>query len=199
MCLLSMKMPIWKKFGNWFKDPRIYRISVVYWTAGQTTKNSLIYKHTIYIFIFRWSRVWSRNTVRDTSHISFFCDGDAFSWSSVTAGEHTWYVCLRNRRSLLSLESPADLSPSLEWPAGSPFAWVSSRSLHFAWATSGSPFFSSKLQTLYSPSSPKGKYEHPLCLTYFLFIAGYRNLHTSVISGNLFIFFANGNICHSIH
>ena len=46
--------------------------------------------------------------------------------------------------------------------------------------------FGPKLQTLYCLSSPIRKYEHPLCLTYFLFIAGYRNLHTFVFSGNFF-------------
>ena len=42
------------------------------------------------------------------------------------------------------------------------------------------------------------KYEHPLRLTNFLFMAGYRNLDTSFFSGNLLILFANGYICHSI-
>ena len=40
--------------------------------------------------------------------------------------------------------------------------------------------FSPKLQTLYSLSSPKRKYEYPLCLAYFLFMACNRNLHTFV-------------------
>ncbi len=44
------------------------------------------------------------------------------------------------------------------------------------------------------------KYKHPLRLTYFLFMTGYRNLHTSGdFSGHLLILSANGNICHSIH
>ena len=40
--------------------------------------------------------------------------------------------------------------------------------------------FSPKLQTLYCLSTPLWKYEHTFLPTYFLFIAGYRNLHTSV-------------------
>ena len=44
------------------------------------------------------------------------------------------------------------------------------------------------------------KYEHPLHLTYFLFMASYRNLHTSgFFSSNLLILSVNRNICHSIH
>ena len=49
-------------------------------------------------------------------------------------------------------------------------------------------------------SSPMRKYEHPLRLTYFLFMAGYRNLYTSVFfHDNLLILYTSRNICHSIH
>ena len=53
---------------------------------------------------------------------------------------------------------------------------------------------------IFSLSSPRRKHEHPLCFTYFLFMAGYRDLHTSGGrgSGNLLILSASGNICHSI-
>ena len=58
--------------------------------------------------------VWSRNTVRESSHISFFfCGGGHFLWSSATAGEHargSRQVCLSDQRT-------------------SPFAWVTSGSL----------------------------------------------------------------------
>ena len=39
--------------------------------------------------------------------------------------------------------------------------------------------FSPKLQTLYYLSTPTRKYEHASLPTYFLFMAGYGNLHTS--------------------
>ena len=61
----------------------------------------------------------TRNTVIESSHISFFCGGDPFLWSSATAGEHTrgadrstWATS----GSLPSLERPADLSPSFDRP-----------------------------------------------------------------------------------
>ena len=105
----------------------------------------------------------SRNTVRESLHISFFCGGEPLcvleQWPENTHEELTglleWSaglsLCLRGQRT-----SPLRLSDY----------WISA--------------FSPKLQTLYSLSSPNRKYEHPLCLMYFLFMAGYRNLHTSV-------------------
>ena len=61
--------------------------------------------------------VCSNNTVRDRSHISFFCGGDPYC-EVVQRPENThdmfdWVT----RRSLPSLERLADLSPSLEQPA----------------------------------------------------------------------------------
>ena len=102
--------------------------------------------------------------------------------------------------SLPSLERPADHSPSLERPADlclrlkvqrtsplrlsnqpiTPFTWETSGPLPFAWATSGSLPSVQNYRLYIVFSSPKRKYEHRLRLTYFLFMAGYRNLHTSV-------------------
>ena len=77
--------------------------------------------------------VWSRSTVRESSHI-FLLWQAFFLWSSAMAEEYTqgsWQVCLSEQQ------------------------------------ISG---FSTKLQTIYGLSRPM----------YFLFMAGYRNLHTSV-------------------
>ena len=97
----------------------------------------------------------------------------SFLWSSATAGEHT---------------RGADRS---------------------AWVTSGSLPLLERLADLSSVqnyrlyivfSSPMRIYEYPLCQLILLFMAGYRNLHTSVFfSGNLLVLSANWNICHSIY
>ena len=65
--------------------------------------------------------VRSRIAVRESSHISFFCGGDSFLWSSALAREHTggadrsaWVTS----GFLPSLERPVDLSLLLKWPAG---------------------------------------------------------------------------------
>ena len=88
------------------------------------------------------------NTVRESSHISFFCDGDPLLWSSATAGGHTRHVCLSDTQV-------------------SHFIWETSGSLSFAWETSGSL----PSVPLYRPyivfSNPMLKYEYPLRLTYF--------------------------------
>ena len=55
----------------------------------------------------------SRNTVKESSHISFFCGGGSFLRSSATAGEHTqgsWQVCLNDQR--ISAFSPKLLTYS---------------------------------------------------------------------------------------
>ena len=75
--------------------------------------------------------VCSRNTVRDSSHISFFCGGDPF--------------CEVVRR---PVNTQRELTGLFKWPAGlslrlrdqriSPFAWATCGSLLFAWVTSGS-------------------------------------------------------------
>ena len=118
----------------------------------------------------------SRNTLRESSHISFFCGGVPFcEVVQLSENIHDTFAWV-TRRSL--------------------FAWENSRPLLFAWATSGS-LPRPKLQTLYYLSSPLNT---PLRRRIFLFMAGYRNLHTSgLFSGNLLILSTNVNICHSIH
>ena len=65
------------------------------------------------------------------------------------------------------------LSPFLLETSGSPSP--------IAWATSGLLPSVQNYKPYIVFSSPMRKYGHPLTLTYFLFMAGYRNLHTSVI------------------
>ena len=79
--------------------------------------------------------------------------------------------------------------PENKYEGADRFAYVTSRSLPSVQNYRPCIVFSGSMQ----------KYEHPLRLTYFLFIAGYRNLHTSVFSGNLLTLSANRNICHSNH
>ena len=120
----------------------------------------------------------SRNTVRESSHTSFFCGGDPFC-DVVRRPDNTHHMfAWVTRRSLPSLERRADLFPSFKRPA------------HVC--------FSQKLETLYSLLSPMRIYEYPLRHSIFLLMCGYRNFHTSVFSSNLLILSANGNICHSI-
>ena len=138
--------------------------------------------------------VCSRNTVRESSYISFFCGGDPFcevvQRLENTQGELTglleWLAGLST-----SLEWRADLSPSPERPADlslhlrdqqiSPFAWETSRSLPFLWETSRSQPSVQNYRPYIVFSSPMQKYERPLCLTYCLFMAGYQNLNTSIL------------------
>ena len=128
--------------------------------------------------------MWSRNTVSEISYISFFWDRDHILWSSATAGEHTrgsWQVCLSDQRvSLLRLRvqqiSPLRLSDQRV----SPFRLSDQRISAFG----------PKLQTLYCLSNILSrKYEHPLRLTYFLFMVGNRSLHTSVFFPVYFCFY----------
>ena len=63
---------------------------VVYCTAGQTTKNSLIYKNIIYLFLFfdGDDYVLSDYSQREFANIFLLWWGH-FLLSSVTAGKHT--------------------------------------------------------------------------------------------------------------
>ena len=109
--------------------------------------------------------------------------------------------------------------------AGDPFCKVVRRPENtyggadrFAWRTSGSPpsfewpanlSFSPKLQTSYCLSSPTRKYEHASSPTYFLFMAGYWNLHTSgvffpvicwsYLRTEISVTLSTGNKLHSRH
>ena len=115
----------------------------------------------------------SRNTVRASSHISFFCGRDRFC-EVVRRPE--------NRHEELTglLERPAGLSPSLERPLD----------LHLQ-SKITDLIFSLKSQTeIWTSSLPHvfSVYGWLSELTYFRFF-----------SGNLLILSANRNICHSIH
>ena len=111
--------------------------------------------------------VCSRNTGRESSHISFFDGGDTFL-EEVRRPENTYdtfaWVTHRSLRSLeqpaglsLSLEQTADLSLRLRDQQNSPLRLSDQR-------------ISPSVQN-YRPyivfSSPMRKYEHPLRLTYF--------------------------------
>ena len=108
----------------------------------------------------------SRNTIRESSHISFFCCGDPFC-EEVRRLENT------HRR----------LTGLLEWPAGFSLRLRDQRISPPRLSDQKISAFRPKLQTLYCLSSP----------TYFLFMAGYRNVHTSLFSSNLLILSAMWN------
>ena len=103
----------------------------------------------------------SRNTIRESSHLCLLWWGP-FLWSSATASEHTWHVCLSD-------------------PQVSPFAWETSGSLPFAWVISGSMPSVQNYRPYIIFSSPMQIYEYPLHPRIFLFMDVYRNLHTSGI------------------
>ena len=98
--------------------------------------------------------MWRRNTGRESSHISFFCG---------VRGTHS-----------------GELTGLLEWLADLLLRLRDQRISPFAWASSGSLPSVQNYRPQIVFSSPMRKYEHPLRITYFLFMAGYRNLHTSV-------------------
>ena len=108
--------------------------------------------------------LWRRNTVRESSHIFFFCGGDPFC-EVVRLPQNT--------------HGGAD---------------------RFVWVTKGPPPSVLNYRPYIIFSSPMQKYELASSPTYFLFMAGYRNLHTTGVFffGILLILSANGNICHSI-
>ena len=106
-----------------------------------------------------------RNTVRKSSHISFFCGGDPFCKvvrkPENTHGELTGLLEWPAGPSIPSLEIPADLSPSFQRPVDL--------------------CFQSKITDLIlSLQVPCGYINIFFALVFFYFMAGYRNLHTSV-------------------
>ena len=125
--------------------------------------------------------VWSRNTVRKSPHISFFCGGDPF-YKVVRRPENTYEGADRfawvTSGTLTSLSG--HLSLLLEWPAD---LCLESRiidlilSFH-VWCENMNILFASRI----------------FCL--WLVIGTYKLLF---FSGNLLILSANGNISHSIH
>ena len=141
---------------DWHGHQIVY---VVYCTAGQTTKNSLIYKNINYSS--KATIVCSRNTVRESLNISFFCDGNAFCYvvrrPENTPNMFAGVTC----RSLPSLERLTDPSLSLERPADL--------------------YLQSKFTDLIlSFQVSCGSMNILFALDMFLFKVGYRNLHTSV-------------------
>ena len=95
-------------------------------------------------------------------------------WITTTTGEHT-----------------GELTYLLEWLADLPLClrdqWISTLRLSDQRISAFSP----KLQFLYCFSISMNT---PLRPCIFLFVAGYRNLHTSGFFGNLLILTANGNM-----
>ena len=128
----------------------------------------------IYTFILRQQRSCEVGIQSEKVRIYISSVVGSFLRNCATAKGHTrvsWPVCLSDQQV-------------------SPFAWVTSRSLPSVQNYRSYIVFSSPMREYEPPpSSP----------TYFLFIAGYRNLCTSVFFfGNLLILSANLNICHSI-
>ena len=97
---------------------------------------------------------WSRNIGWESSHIYFFCGGDPF--------------CEVERRLENTQGEPTGL---FEWPADFPLRLSAHRV---------SLFQSKIIDFILSFQVP---YESASSPAYFLFMAGYRNLHTSVFSG----------------
>ena len=84
-------------------------------------------------------------------------------WSRNTVSSHIPFFCGGDPLCVFARRpenAHGELTGLLEWLAGLPL--------------------SPKLQTLYCFPIPTRKYEHASSPTYFLFMAGYRNLHTSV-------------------
>ena len=109
-----------------------------------------IYKYNLFFYSSTVTIVCSRNTIRESSHISSFCGGGPFSevgWQLENTHNGADSSAWVTSGSLPLLERPADLSLRLS------DQWISA--------------FSPKLQTFYCLSSPMWKYEHPLHLTYF--------------------------------
>ena len=118
--------------------------------------------YNLYFYSSTATILWSSNKVRESPHIYFFCGEDPY-WEVVQRPENT-------RGADCLLERPAGPT-SLERPMGVCLC------LSDHWISTFSPNF----QTLYCLFKSQRKYEHPLHLTYFfLFVAGYRNLHTFV-------------------
>ena len=119
------------------------------WTQVSRTIRRTLYPLDQYFSSSTVTFVWSKNTIRESSHIYFFGSGDPFC-KVVWRPENTHGGA--DRFAWVASGYP----PSLKSQADPrPFAWTTSSSHPFAWATSR-------------------------CPTYFLFMAGYRNLYTSV-------------------
>ena len=164
---------------------KLYIFNIVaYCTAGQTTKNSLVYKDIIYIFILRRQRLYvvgiQSETVR--TYLSF-CGRDPFC-EVVRRPENT-------HEELTGLfEWPASPLPLLERPGD-----VRLR-LSNQWVSAFSP----ELQTLCCLL----KFNAGIWTCFFahVFFCLWLVIRTYILrffSGNMLILSANGNIYHSIH
>ena len=123
--------------------------------------------------------MWSRNTVSEISHISFYCGGTLFVKQS--NGRRTLWGADRSAWvtswSLPSLKRPVDLSPSLDRPADL--------------------FLPSKITKLILSFK---SHEHASSPMYFSVYGRLSECtYFGFFPGNLFILFANRNMCHSIH
>ena len=122
------------------------------------------------------------NTVRESTHISFFYGGDPFC-KVVRRPKNTHMFAWVTSGSL-----------PLVWATDGylPFVRETSGPLPFVWATTGSLSSVQNYRPFIVFSSSMRKYKHSHRFTYFfLFMAGYRNLFISFFSGNLLMLSAN--------
>ena len=160
--------------------------TVVYWTAGQTTKTRRYIKNIIPYFDSSTAMIVCLKgiqSVRVRTYLSSMA-GDPFCELLRQPANNTRGVdrpCLSNSQV-------------------SPFAWETGGSLPFAWATSCPlpsvqnyrPYivFSSLMQKYETSTTPHVFF----CLRLVIWTYILRSF-----SGNLLIFYANRNICHSIY
>ena len=141
---------------------------------------------TIYIFYTSSATiVCSRNTVRESSHTSFFCAGTLL-WSSAT-GKPT--VCLSDQWT----------PPSLGWPAGHSHRLRDQPTSPFRLSDNRISAFSPKLQILYCLLKFHAEIWTSSSPHVFSVYGWLLELTSFRVSGNLLILSANGNICHFIH
>ena len=151
------------------------------WTNSE--KLVEIWKYNLYFYSSKATIVCSRNTVRESSHISFLCCGNSF--------------CEVVRR----LENTQEeLTGLLEWPAGHSLDWETSGSSPSLERSVDICLQSKITDLILSFQVPFGSMNILFISRIFLFMGGYWNLNTSsFFPGNLLILSANGNICHSVH
>ena len=116
-------------------------------------------------YVAYWTVGQTRSRTYKKYNLYFYSSTATFVWirNTVRESSHISSFCGSRRT------HTEELTGLLEWPADFPFRlsdqWISA--------------FNPKLQMLYCFSSPMRKYKHPLCLTYFLFVVSFRNLHIS--------------------
>ena len=150
-------------------------------TTGQTTKESLINKDISYPSTA--TIVCSRNTDKESSHISFFCGGVPF--------------CEVVRRPVNTHKELTDL---LEWLVGLSLRLRDQQISLLRLSDQRISTFSPKLQTLYCLF--KSHAEVWTSSSPHVFFCSWLVIGTYILlffPGNLLILSANRNICHSIH